>query len=239
MRICLIPLKTEARRPDINFERLTKRLEKAMKHVPDLVCFPECTLTGYLSDASDLERFAEKVPGPTMEKIGRLARENSVYICFGLLESTADGVCDTAVLLDRTGNIVLKHRKINEKPPFSNGSKIDFADTMLGRIGILICADLFDKTVTEKLDPGIDIILVPMFRSFDGRSPDEARWIGQERGVYVDAAKATGKTVLMVNALECVDNEPSFGGAMIVNGQGRILAESRHGTDNELIWDYK
>jgi len=238
MRICLIPLKTEARKPDINFERLTKRLEKAMKHGPDLVCFPECTLTGYLSDASDLERFAEKVPGPAMEKFGRLARENSIYICFGLLESTADGVCDTAVLLDRAGNIILKHHKINEKPPFSNGSKIDFADITLRRIGILICADLFDKRVIEKLDPSIDIILVPMFRSFDRRSPDEVRWSGQERVAYTDAAKATGRTVLLVNALECGEDEPSFGGAMVVNSQGCILAETRHGTDTELFWDY-
>ncbi|MFQ3683479.1 hypothetical protein [Roseiflexus sp.] len=45
-------------------------------------------------------------------------------------------------------------------------------------------------------------------------------------------------TALMVNALEIHTDDPSFGGAMIVNASGELLAESLHGTDDVLMWEF-
>ncbi|MDQ7798938.1 MAG: carbon-nitrogen hydrolase family protein [Candidatus Edwardsbacteria bacterium] len=237
MRICLIPLKTEVRKPLVNIEHLKDRLDKAMCHRPDLVCFPECTITGYLCSKDDFTEFAEPIPGPTTSIIGRLAKEKKTYICFGLLESAAEGTYNTAVLFDGSGNIVLKHRKISEKPPFVSGNILTFADTALGRLGILICGDLFDKKCMGHLDTSLDFILTPMSRGFGNLSPDEDRWIKEERQAYLEEVKTSGKTTFLVNALETCKEGPAFGGAMVINSQGCLLAESRHGTDTELVWD--
>jgi len=47
-----------------------------------------------------------------------------------------------------------------------------------------------------------------------------------------------GVTTLIVNALEINTDDPSFGGAMIVSADGELLAESPHGTDTVLMWEF-
>jgi len=237
MRISLIPLKTAPRNPAANLERLTQRLDEVSPHHPDLVCFPECTLTGYLYEEEDFARFAEPVPGPTTEQLSRLAQTYSLYVCCGLLESAPEGVYNTAVLFNREGAPILKHRKVNEKPPFVNGDAVTSVETEFGRLSLLICGDLFNADVVRRLNPATDWLLLPMARSFDGPSPDEARWIAGGRQEYLDAVKGAGFITLIVNALEFSDEGAAFGGALVVGPGGELLAESPHGTDIALIWD--
>lgn len=238
MRVCLIPLKTEPHNPSANLECLVQRLAEIAHYQPDLICLPECTFTGYLYDEDDFKQFAEPIPGSITEQMGQLAGKYATHLCFGLLEVTESGVYNSAVLLDRTGKIILRHRKIEEKPPFVNGDIVSSVDTELGRLGLLICGDLFNKDVTRKLDPSLNLLIMPMARSFDKCSPDIDRWISEERQVYIEAVKAVSVTTLIVNALEINTDAPSFGGAMIVNANGELLAESPHGTDNALMWEF-
>jgi predicted amidohydrolase len=203
-----------------------------------LICLPECSFTGYLYAQEDFIRFAETIPGATTEKIARLAHAHNANICFGMLESTAQGVYNSAVLLDRTGAICCVHRKIVEQPPFLNGICMTSTDTEFGRLGILVCGDLFDDKVVGMLDPRLRLLIVPISRSFDGTSPDRARWEPEERPVYQDAVKKAGLPTLIVNTLEFGTDEGSFGGEMIVHPDGSIMAESPHGTDEILMVDF-
>ncbi|MBU0492013.1 MAG: carbon-nitrogen hydrolase family protein [Chloroflexi bacterium] len=237
MRICLIPLKTEPRNPAANLVHLKRCLGHAARYKPDLVVFPECTLTGYLCDERDIKLFAEPIPGPATGQIAQQAREHVVHICFGLLEATDQGTFNAAVLFDRTGQIVLRHRKLQESAPFVAGDTIEPVPTELGRVSVLICGDLFNAQVIEQVKGTIDLALVPMARSFEGRSPDRDRWLQDERQEYVDAVQTIGVLTVLVNALENTSSEGSFGGAMVVSGDGQVLAESVHGTDNILFWE--
>ncbi len=59
----------------------------------------------------------------------------------------------------------------------------------------------------------MDLLLVPIARSFDEQSPDPERWEREERQVYLDGVKAVGVTTAIVNALEIdADDLPDFGG---------------------------
>lgn len=237
MRICLLPLRIRYRDPERNFQHLEERLWELAPQQPDLIVLPECTLTGYLYEEQDLRGFAEPIPGPTTERMGELARRHGIYICFGLLEATGREYYDSAVLLDRQGRIVLHHRKIEEHPPFALGSEVKAVDTELGRLSVIICGDLFNEEVVRGVDRSVDLLIVPLARSFAGRSPDLERWEREERQLYLDGVKAIGVTTAIVNALEVDTDDPSFGGALLVDGRGRLLAESPHGTDEPLICD--
>jgi hypothetical protein len=129
-------------------------------------------------------------------------------------------------------------RKVSEKPPFANGSEVLSVSTPFGKIAILICGDLFDDLTIEKMDKPVDLLLVPMSRSFDLKSPDQNRWLKEERSAYLEAVKRAGCLTVLVNALESDVDEGSFGGALVVNEEGHLLAESPHGTDRLLIYDY-
>jgi len=118
-----------------------------------------------------------------------------------------------------------------------NGKTVGSVETQFGTIGILICGDLFSHKVTEKRNPELDFLIIPMARSFDDISPDPRRWEKEERNVYIEAARVLKTTTLMVNALEIDGETPFFGGALIVDASGKLVAESTHSTDDVLVWD--
>ncbi len=237
MHLCLIPLKTIPRRPRRNWRRFQSVMESVGTRKPDLVCLPECAFTGYLYEEDDLRRFAEPVPGPTTEAMGAIARRYGTFVCFGLLEQSAEGVYDTAVLLDREGEIRLVQRKISERSPFARGERIHSVATELGQLAILTCGDLFAPQAVAQLPPELNLLLVPMARAFAGRSPHPERWETEERAAYLQAVRETNSLAALVNALEIGVAEPSFGGALFVSPRGELLAESPHGTDEVLFYD--
>lgn len=237
MRVALIPLRTLPGDPWANRREVEARLSHIAPRQPDLVCLPESALTGYLYRQQDLERFAEPVPGDSAAWFSQLAKAFSLYLCTGLLERTPLGYYSSALLFDRQGRLLLHYRKMEEKPPFLRGDAFLSADTPFGRFGVLLCGDVFSEQVRQKARGSADWLLVPMARSFDNRSPDAERWEREERQAYLDAVRETGITAFLVNALEVREHEPAFGGALIVNANGYLLAESPHGTDDILFWD--
>jgi predicted amidohydrolase len=84
----------------------------------------------------------------------------------------------------------------------------------------------------------LDLLVVPMARSFDKVSPDRDRWLREERQVYLEAVENAGCPTVIVNGLESNSDEASFGGAMVINAEGGLLAESPHGSDEILIYDF-
>ena len=138
MLVALVPLKTIPRSPEANLRRLKTVLASIASAYPDLIVFPECTLTGYVYEEDDLRRFSEPISGPTVFSFQELAQQYRAYICFGMLEQAGSQVYDSGILLDREGRIVLVQRKLSEKPPFQTAKKVGIAETELGKAAILI-----------------------------------------------------------------------------------------------------
>lgn len=238
MRICLIPLKTKPRDPEGNMRQLRIRMTEAAQHHPDLVCLPECSLTGYLYEEADFQRFAEPLDGATMQVMSELARAYKVHLCYGFLEKAKVSVHNTAILLDGDGHLAHVHRKFSEKPPFINGDQACSVETKIGWLGILICGDLFAEDLPDRIDRRTQLLLVPMSRSFDGNSPNVERWQCEERQAYLEAVKRLALPAVIVNALDDAAGDISFGGALAVGSGGKLLAESPHGSDTLLVWDF-
>ena len=237
MRVALVPLKIKPKMPTENMSRLEVRLSDVVYEQPDLIVLPECTFTGYVYKEDDLELFAEPVPGPTVSLVAQMARRYHTYICFGLVERVGGQMYNSSILLNREGHIVLVQRKLSEKLPFQTGNRVEVAETELGKIALLICGDLFDVSAIAQLPDDVHWVLVPMARAFAGQSPDRNRWETDERAEYLNAVRATGKTALLVNALDEGIEEPSFGGSMVVGGNGELLAEVPHGSDDVLLYE--
>lgn len=237
VRICLLPLRIRLRQRQANLQHFEERFREIADLRPDVVCLPECAFTGYLYEDEDLQRFAETIPGNTTETLSRIAAGSRCYICAGLLEKSAKGIFSAAVLVDPSGQIVLEHRKLIEQQPFVTGDRAYTTCTPWGRTAILICGDLFHSSTAAMFREPPDVVFVPMARAFDGKSPDLDRWVKTERQAYVDAVKTVGAAACLVNILDDTPEEGYFGGAMIVDALGHVLAESPHGTDEALLFD--
>jgi len=150
-----------------NFRRIEYALQDAGSQHADIALFPESSILGW--ENPEAHRLATPIPGADSDRIAALARKYKIMIAIGLDEKDGDRLFDSAILLDKQGKLLWKHRKINVlpelmTPPYSQGRPEDIGvvDTEFGRIALLICADTFTDTYLDRvvaLKP--ELMLVP------------------------------------------------------------------------------
>ncbi|HTX75346.1 MAG TPA: carbon-nitrogen hydrolase family protein [Terracidiphilus sp.] len=152
---------------DGNFRRIEYALQQAEAQHADIAIFPESSILGW--ENPEAHRMATPIPGADSDHIADLARKHHLMIAIGLDEKDGDKLYDSAILVDKTGKLLWKHRKINVlpelmSPPYSEGRPDDIGvvDTEFGRIAVLICADTFtDAFVNRMKTLKPDLMLVP------------------------------------------------------------------------------
>ncbi len=135
----------------------------------DLMIFPEMFLTGYtLRDRSWYE--SENIPGPSSNEISRLAVENDMNIICGMPEKIeGEARLRNVALLATSDGELHRYRKVylpnfgpfEDKRYFKSGDEVPVFDTPIGKIGMLICYDLFFPELTKTMaQKGAEIIAV-------------------------------------------------------------------------------
>lgn len=148
-------------------EAMDGALAEAAARGADIALLPETSIYGWVNP--EAHRLADPIPGPTTDRLAELARRHDLMIAVGLAESEAGNLYNSAVLIDSDGTLLLKHRKANiltrlMTPPYTPGpdETASVIDTRLGRIGMLICADIFkNESVKDLAAAEPDLVLVP------------------------------------------------------------------------------
>lgn len=148
-----------------NLEHSLELAREAAINGANLIVLPELANTGYLFGTRQ-EAFlhAELIPeGPSMQAWLDFARKHQVYLAAGLAERDGVQLFDSAVLVG-PGGFIGKYRKAHlwnrEKLWFTPGNLgFPVFDTPIGRIGLLICWDIWFPEVPRLLSlQGADII---------------------------------------------------------------------------------
>jgi predicted amidohydrolase len=147
-------------------EAVDQKVEKA-----DLVVLPEgITVVGTGKSYAEV---AEPVPGPTTGALGELARRKNAYVVAGIYEREGPAVYNTAVLLDRKGNVAGKYRKVyipreEYEGGISPGSDYPVFRTDFGTVGMMICWDVQYADPARALAlRGAEIVLLPIWGGDD------------------------------------------------------------------------
>ncbi len=152
-----------------NVERVIEAASRAERYAPDLVVLPEV-----FTAAGAYDRYAElgePVPGPTIERLGELARTlRSNLVCGSIVERDGADLFNTSVLLDRQGQLLARYRKIHlfsfygsrEASVFTSGDGLAVARTDIGTIGLSVCFDArFPEMFRALAAAGAEIITSP------------------------------------------------------------------------------
>ena len=146
---------TPAERARTAVDRAVEMIDRAAMDKPDLVVLPE-TFTALGCPSETWSETAETVPGPTSDRLAAEAEEHQCYIICPIVRR--DGRCtfNSAVLLDRRGNVAgvydKMHPTIGElEQGIVPGTEPVAFETDFGRIGMAICFDLNFRDVAEHL----------------------------------------------------------------------------------------
>jgi beta-ureidopropionase len=119
-------------------EATMQRLDEAASFQPDIACLPELFTRG----------LPESVPGPVTRRLALWARAHSSYVIFGLKTRAGERVYNSAILLDRQGQVIGQYNKMHPtEGELKEGTHPGDTDppvfqTDFGPIGIQICFDV-------------------------------------------------------------------------------------------------
>ncbi len=127
-------------------------MEEMVQDKPgDLHIFPELNLTGYLMK-DEVTRLAESLEGPALQGVATLAREQETHIICGMPVLEKDfSIRNAALLLTPKGDIHPYYKSfLPNFNPFeeklyyrSHPGEQGVIQTSFGKLGLLICYDLF------------------------------------------------------------------------------------------------
>jgi predicted amidohydrolase len=133
----------------------------------DVILLPEgITVVG---TSKKIHEVAEPIPGPTTGVLGELARKRNTYVAAGIYEREGNAIYNTAVLIDRTGNVAGKYRKVylpreEIEAGLTAGNSYPVFDTDFGRVGLMICWDVQYADPARALAlAGAELLLLPIW----------------------------------------------------------------------------
>jgi omega-amidase len=169
LKISLIHMKVRGSLKD-NLEVASTAVHQAAKQKPAFIALPE-----YFSVPNNMEQFtsAENISKETYNETIRFLAETSkelpnIYILGGTVLEEDHGVFYNTSTLWRNGELIGKYRKRNPisaelKAGVSRGDKPAVYSTEHCKVGMLVCADMFDPpTVKAVINLGAEIVFLPV-----------------------------------------------------------------------------
>jgi len=246
MKLGLCQLLVEGGEPDRNIERASKMIEEASAKGCDLVLLPEAMDFAW-THPSAIDN-AKSIPGEYSDAFSALAEKHQIYICVGLTERVGVTNYNSAILIDRQGEIVLKYHKINlleiEFPFYEIGSTLNVIDTEFGKIGVNICSDNYEDGLVighTLARMGAQIVLSPSswtvdFSVIEGDDPYHEKWVAP----YRELARLYGVAVIGTTSVGYIVGGPyegkkSVGCSLAVTHTGEVIQGHFNEFAGELI----
>lgn len=183
MKIALVQQKAAPNQKDENLKRMLRYIKQASEQKADIVLFPEMWSNGYappfegafddpLNPAFQKEREewlnnAVAIDSAYVDAIKMAAAEYQVGVCATFLSKSEGKYQNTAILIDRRGEILLNYAKVHTcdfslEKLLQNGGEFQVCDFEGVQIGVMICYDReFPESARVLMLKGAEIILVP------------------------------------------------------------------------------
>ncbi|MCK9530695.1 MAG: carbon-nitrogen hydrolase [Gammaproteobacteria bacterium] len=240
-----------------NLDKTIAGIREAARRGAQLVLLQELHTGVYFCQSEDTARFdqAESIPGPTTDELGAVAKELGLVIVASLFERRAPGLYhNTAVVLEKDGNLVGRYRKMHipddpgfyEKFYFTPGDLgFEPIDTSVGRLGVLVCWDQWYPEAARLMAlAGAELLLYPTAIGWDPADDETEK--ARQRDAWVTIQRAHGvANGLPVLSCNRTGFEPSpladaggiqfWGTSFVAGPQGELLAEAPVDTEQVLM----
>jgi len=244
---------------DANLKASEAGVREAAKRGAQLVLLQELHASVYFCQNEDPSLFnlSETIPGPSTERLGKLAAELKVVLVASLFERRAPGLYhNTAVVFERDGGIAGKYRKMHipddpgyyEKFYFTPGD-LGFTpiDTSVGKLGVLVCWDQWYPEGARLMAlAGAELLLYPTAIGWNPADPKDEQTRQRDAWITIQRshAVANGVPVVVANRIG-FEPDPSgqtqgsqfWGHSFVCGPQGEFMATASTDKAEVLVVD--
>ncbi|MHC4561368.1 MAG: carbon-nitrogen hydrolase family protein [Planctomycetota bacterium] len=191
-QIRVVPAKGDL---DGNHGKLMSVLGDMANEDVDVVVTPECFLDGYIATEESVNRdnirdyAIDPAESPYVDAARAWAGENRAWVVFGCSRLSPEGVYNTAIVLNRNGDLAGWYDKTHcqtHDSKFVPGRKLPVFDSDFGHFGVLICADRrWPETVRSLAVQGARVIVNPTYGMHDERNTHMMQTRSFESEVFI------------------------------------------------------
>ena len=236
MKIALVSIRPNVLDKQANIKKMEKYIKKIKA---DIYVFGELSLTGY-SIKDEIRDSAEDINGLSIKQIKKLAEKNKCYIVFGmpLKNSNVEGLIhNSAILVHPDGKLDVYNKwflttfgPFEEKIYYDEGENIQICNTKFGKIGLIVCYDLFFPELCKLYSMlGANIIICI------SASPSTTRKYFET----ILPARAIENTVFMifVNLVGTQEDLVFWGGAQVYDPLANLLIKAPYYKESIITCD--
>jgi predicted amidohydrolase len=192
-------------------------VDKAGERRPDIICLPESIQSQF---DKGKKVCADTLPGAFTDIFARKAKKYGTYLILPMIEKKGKEIHNIAVLFDRSGRIAGRYQKlfVTEDIYAEPGNEAPVFETDFGKIGILVCFDLYFPEPAALLAlKGAEIIFHP-----------HGITSGEESMILYQKARALDNNVYLVSSSygRKVDRgDGAFGRSSVIDKNGLVIAD--------------
>lgn len=221
---------------DANVRTISKYISLASKEDIDILCFPECNITGYVRDFSTVSQ--NKVM-ETLDIIQEQVKKIGVNVIVGVPYFERKKRFNSAIVLLTNGRRHIYHKihlTSSDEAFFKKGKEPLIFRLGDVKCGVLICRDQNDPMLAHEYKTlGADAIFILSAHFYE---PLEAvQKLDKNRALPIARAIDNELFVLKANAVGSMNGKISLGGSLIVDPNGFVIQEANH--INEMILSCK
>jgi predicted amidohydrolase len=212
---------------DANVEKITRFISRAAREKIELLCFPECSVTGYVRDFTTIEHDA------VLEALNRIHTQSirdSVGVIVGSPYMVQSVRFNSALVLLPNGERFIYH-KVNLTAPetayFHPGQEPRRFNVDMLTCGLLICRDQNDAMLAHDYKAlGVNVLFILAAHYYEAR--EAVRKLDKNRALPIARAVENHLFLLKANAVGSADGTVSLGGSLIVDPFGYVVQEADH-----------
>ena len=153
-----------------NLKAAKAAIRKASEQKPALIALPEYfTVPGCMEDFTSAQSVSKETCIETLNFLEEISKQiPDIYLLGGTVLEEDSGKYYNTSTLWKNGSLLAKYKKINPikaeiKAGVAKGAQPVVVNTDIGKIGLLVCADMFDADlVKQTADLGAEIISLPV-----------------------------------------------------------------------------
>jgi predicted amidohydrolase len=246
IRIAMGQMQVVAGEPERNVRRACSMIREAAADRCEVIVLPECMDIGWTHPGA--RELAQPIPGIYSAMLCAAAKEAGIYVVAGLTERSGSELYNAALLISPEGDILAKHRKINEldiaHDLYSIGDSLSVTRTPLGVIGINVCADNSPNSLAlahSQARMGAQIILSPSAWAVPSDYDNEQVPYGEMwRDSYQTLSKLYDMPVIGVSNVGPMIGGPwagwkCIGCSLAVDSNGEVLVQGPYGEQAEAL----
>ena len=238
--------------PASNLKKAAAKIEEAARKGARIICLEEFFLTPYFPQTEKTKyfRWAETIPGPTVDYLSKVAKQKKVALIVPIFEKRARGVYhNSAAVIDQEGKLLGTYRKMHipDDPGFSEKFYFTPGDTGFKvfktqgvKIGVLICWDQwFPEAARMAALAGAEILFYPTAIGYDRK--EKAKVVADQRSAWETVQRAhaiaNGIFVAVPNRVGREGKLIFWGNSFVSDPFGKIIAKADSSKEQILFAD--